>query len=552
MNFINLFIIYIQIMVSKGFRGGLGPRSNCPSLKSSDDCQGDSGCRWDNKNLKCRKQSVRKAAATRVRVRVGCPGLDAATCASNVDCAWNEKTSKCRKRSVKKVAAAAPKVGVRCPGLDAASCASYAADCAWNDKTGKCRKRSVKKVAAAPKVRAGCPGLDAASCASNADCAWNAKTSKCRKRSVKKVAAVVVAAKVSPVVSQSPAPVSTKTIPKDKMFRNLDLTNGSFVGLDLSHAVFVECDLRGAKFRGANLTNARLAMSQLDGADFTGARFLNTEIMGCECGSSHDNGTKPVPTIFVGVSMRGVEFDRTQFNYADFTGASFNNCHFKDVSAKNANFTRCQFTNNQINDSTFHLCNFEDVIFDPSTELGNDDDFRPKCVSNGRGCYNYFNGCNFKGAQFPINTQNCNFSDTYLIGSNISDPQINIEGCYFDELVDADDLADLKRRALGPDDEDEEWNEVAREVLVKQKTPSPVKKVSKKQSPVKVAASAAAPVAAAATGCVKQTQKKYLERPSPPYSAADCCGMKMQGNDGKLYTSVANAKGVCAWKLSKN
>jgi len=539
-------------MVSRRFRGGLGPRSNCPSLKSSDDCQGDSGCRWDNKSLKCRKRSVRKATAA-AGVRVGCPGLDAATCASNVDCAWNEKTSKCRKRSVrKKVAAAAPKMSVRCPGLDAASCASNA-DCAWNEKTSKCRKRSVRKVAAAPKVRVGCPGLDAASCAASADCAWNDKTGKCRKSRSTKKAAAVVAANVSPVaaavVSQSPSsPVSPKTIPKDKKCRNLDLTNGSFVGLDLSHAVFVECDLRGANFRGANLTNARLAMSQLDGADFTGARFLHTAIVGCECGSSHDNGTKPVPTIFAGVSMRSVEFDRTQFNYADFRGASFNNCLFRDVSAKNANFTRCQFTNNQINECTFRLCNFEEVIFDPSTELGNDD-FRPKCVENGNGCYNYFNGCNFKGAQFPINTQNCNFSDTYLIGSNISDPQINIEGSYFDELVDADDLADLKRRALGPEEEDEEWNEVAREVLVKQKTPSPVKKVSKKQSPVKVAAPVAA---AAATGCVKQTQKKYLERPSPPYSAADCCGMTMQGNDGKLYTSVANAKGVCAWKLAKN
>lgn len=35
------------------------------------------------------------------------------------------------------------------------------------------------------------------------------------------------------------------------------------------------------------------------------------------------------------------------------------------------------------------------------------------------------------------------------------------------------------------------------------------------------------------------------------YSASDCPGMVMQGNDGKQYISVANAKGVYTWKLQK-
>jgi hypothetical protein len=48
-----------------------------------------------------------------------------------------------------------------------------------------------------------------------------------------------------------------------------------------------------------------------------------------------------------------------------------------------------------------------------------------------------------------------------------------------------------------------------------------------------------------------RTTKKYLSRPSPPYPANDCCGMKKVGNDGAKYVSRPNANGICSWKKYK-
>ena len=42
--------------------------------------------------------------------------------------------------------------------------------------------------------------------------------------------------------------------------------------------------------------------------------------------------------------------------------------------------------------------------------------------------------------------------------------------------------------------------------------------------------------------------KKYLERPSPPFSAAPLCGYVLTGSDGKAYKSVRLTTGTCVWK----
>lgn len=47
--------------------------------------------------------------------------------------------------------------------------------------------------------------------------------------------------------------------------------------------------------------------------------------------------------------------------------------------------------------------------------------------------------------------------------------------------------------------------------------------------------------------CVRQTTKKYLTRPSPPFPANLCCGISLMGNDGHVYQSVASSTGVCRW-----
>lgn len=47
--------------------------------------------------------------------------------------------------------------------------------------------------------------------------------------------------------------------------------------------------------------------------------------------------------------------------------------------------------------------------------------------------------------------------------------------------------------------------------------------------------------------CVKQTSKKYTERPSPPFPANECRDMTKRGNDGSMYESVAASNGVYRW-----
>ena len=47
--------------------------------------------------------------------------------------------------------------------------------------------------------------------------------------------------------------------------------------------------------------------------------------------------------------------------------------------------------------------------------------------------------------------------------------------------------------------------------------------------------------------CVKLDTKKYKTRDSPPYSAMDCKGAKLLGNDGQQYVSKADKNGIYKW-----
>ena len=49
-------------------------------------------------------------------------------------------------------------------------------------------------------------------------------------------------------------------------------------------------------------------------------------------------------------------------------------------------------------------------------------------------------------------------------------------------------------------------------------------------------------------GCTRQNAKKYMDRPSPPVPANECCDQEMVGNDGSMYVSRADKNGRCAWK----
>jgi hypothetical protein len=55
----------------------------------------------------------------------------------------------------------------------------------------------------------------------------------------------------------------------------------------------------------------------------------------------------------------------------------------------------------------------------------------------------------------------------------------------------------------------------------------------------------------AQSSCVRLTDKKYMERPSPPFSAADCQGLSLLGNNGKMFVSLPNKNGIYTWREKK-
>jgi hypothetical protein len=52
--------------------------------------------------------------------------------------------------------------------------------------------------------------------------------------------------------------------------------------------------------------------------------------------------------------------------------------------------------------------------------------------------------------------------------------------------------------------------------------------------------------------CIKQNTKKYKSRSSPPYSAMDCQGKTIPGNDGAMYISKSNKRGIYRWVKNEN
>jgi uncharacterized protein YjbI with pentapeptide repeats len=343
----------------------------------------------------------------------------------------------------------------------------------------------------------------------------------------------------------------------------MNLEGADFSGMDLTDAFFFACKLKNAKFQNANLTDAKFRLCTLDGANFSGAKIINAEFKSCQVGKSHNrHQASPNPLVCINTVIKSTWIQGSEFANSNFSGTTFEHCDFDECESNGANFSGCKFTDNPaivrkhvstltvIRECRFQLSNFTNADFRGCDFNSSGDDNFEECAGE-EDCGNHFNSCIFTGAKFPEKVNMCSFSDAVLTGSDISDPKKDIQGCYFDATTEAEDVEELKRRAIPPeDDDDDDWMS-----HVKQKTPSPprVKTPSpprvKTPSPVKRAAS---PVAVNANPkCIKQTQKKYLERPSPPYSATDCPGMTLPGNDGKVYVSVANAKGVYAWKLQK-
>ena len=68
------------------------------------------------------------------------------------------------------------------------------------------------------------------------------------------------------------------------------------------------------------------------------------------------------------------------------------------------------------------------------------------------------------------------------------------------------------------------------------------------------------PIAFLITDLANRAYGKYVarkpdgsfKRKGPPYPANDCCGETKKGNNGLMYKSERNKKGVCTWKKIKS
>jgi hypothetical protein len=48
--------------------------------------------------------------------------------------------------------------------------------------------------------------------------------------------------------------------------------------------------------------------------------------------------------------------------------------------------------------------------------------------------------------------------------------------------------------------------------------------------------------------CVRQTSARYTTRGSPPFPANQCRGETKRGNDGTMFRSTPNIRGICTWR----
>jgi uncharacterized protein YjbI with pentapeptide repeats len=166
-------------------------------------------------------------------------------------------------------------------------------------------------------------------------------------------------------------------------FSEADLSQADLSGLDLSKTFFVR----------TNLTDAKLCDTTLDEADLTGATLLRTDLSGCKL----KNGFW-VELRFVGVSLRGAEWDK----------ATLYQCDFIDVDARRASMNLVLLV-----DSVLENTRFDDAKLEKFQSAKIDKQHR-------------FSGCSFVGARVHLGLlrgalfEACSFNHADLEQSDFS------------------------------------------------------------------------------------------------------------------------------------
>ena len=162
-------------------------------------------------------------------------------------------------------------------------------------------------------------------------------------------------------------------------FLSMPLSDAIFAGAHLLQASFERADLDGADFRGADLSQANLAGADLDGARFDGAKLHQTHLVSLDTAAVAGrtrvrNGvTEPVPAPPLlaknagKASFRSARFSQVSLEGLDLVGADFGGAEFSGVEFRNADLR-----NANLRDTRHRLTDFEGAKLDGADLRGAD------------------------------------------------------------------------------------------------------------------------------------------------------------------------------------
>lgn len=237
------------------------------------------------------------------------------------------------------------------------------------------------------------------------------------------------------------ADLTNATLPADLSYLNLSETN-------LTNQDFANKNLTGANFSNANLTNTKFISMDLTKSRFSGANFTNADLTSANMKKvylfeTNFTGTKIGGTDFTSADMTGVDlsnvldknFAGTKFDKTILIGSAFKNMNLNNIDVTTAtiegsDFTGSTLTNKALN-SNLKNCNFTDATIDG----GSLDTTTPTAFFKDAD----LSSCDFTRTKIKnINFDNTNFSDSNFTETDlnkISFYNSNLNSCLFDKSV---------------------------------------------------------------------------------------------------------------------
>lgn len=159
----------------------------------------------------------------------------------------------------------------------------------------------------------------------------------------------------------------------------LELTNAqfagaSFVGADLSDAVFTNCNFAGSDLTGASLSSAkptagrRFKSCNFKGANLTGANIFKSLLKDCNFDDATMKGSKCSGTSFEsctfnGANLKEVDISQAQFEYCKLAAVTLAGAYFKDSRFNWCYLNNADLTNSFVGPTIFTDCNLTGMKF---------------------------------------------------------------------------------------------------------------------------------------------------------------------------------------------